>query len=111
MQFTYDNNLRLTNITANGVAAGFSYDSDGLLTGAGSLNITRDAETGLITGTSRNSITSAASYNSFGEVSGLTAAYAGSALFTAGYTRDKLGRITAVAETIGGATSTYTYVE
>lgn len=96
-------------ITANGVAAGFSYDSDGLLTKAGSLNITRDPQTGLITGTSRNSITSADSYNSFGEVLSHTAAYAGSALWTTSYTRDKLGRITALTETIGGATATYTY--
>lgn len=91
------------------MAAGFSYDSDGLLTKAGSLNITRDSQTGLITGTSRNNITSADSYNSFGEVLSLTAAYAGSALWTAGYTRDKLGRITSETETIGGAAATYTY--
>lgn len=91
------------------MAAGFSYDSDGLLTKVGSLNITRDPQTGLIIGTSRNNITSANSYSSFGEVSGYTAAYAGSALWTAAYTRDKLGRITSETETIGGATNTYTY--
>jgi len=43
---TYDNDFRVTSQTINGAnAAAYSYDADGLLTGAGVLSMTRDAGT------------------------------------------------------------------
>jgi len=63
----YDNNFWLTGLSVNGSTIAFSYDNDGLLTGAGSLLITRNTENGLLTGTALGSLTTSHSYNAFGE--------------------------------------------
>jgi RHS repeat-associated protein len=108
--FTYDNSLRLASESVNGAnTITFSYDNDDLLTGAGSLTITRDAQTGFATGTSLGTVTTTISYTGFAEVSSYSASTNGSAIFSNTYTRDKLGRITQKIETIGGVTSTYDY--
>jgi RHS repeat-associated protein len=83
----------------------FRYDDDGLLIQAGALSLTRHAQTGLVTGTSLNTITDNRGYNSFGEI----ISYDSGVLFSVRYTRDSLGRISSKRETIGGSTSTYAY--
>jgi len=107
---TYDNDFRVVTQTINGAnAAAYSYDADGLLTGAGVLSITRDAGSGLLTSTTLSNITTALTYNTFGEVTDYSATDGVNGLFGATYTRDKLGRITTLTETIGGVTDTYAY--
>jgi len=107
---TYDNDFRVTSQTINGAnAAAYSYDADGLLTGAGVLSITRDAGNGLLTSTALSNITTALTYNTFGEVTDYSATDGANGLFSTTYTRDKLGRITGLTETIGGVTDTYAY--
>jgi RHS repeat-associated protein len=106
----YDNDFRVTSQTINGAnAAGYTYDADGLLTGAGVLSMTRDAGNGLLTGTSLSNIGTTLTYNSFGEVTDYSATDGANGLFAVTYTRDKLGRITTLIETIGGTTETYAY--
>jgi len=107
---TYDNDFRVISQTINGAnAAGYSYDADGLLTGAGVLSITRDAGNGLLTSTALSNITTALTYNTFGEVTDYSATDGVNGLFSTTYTRDKLGRITTLTETMGGVTDTYAY--
>ena len=53
---------------ANPVA--YDYDADSLLTQAGSLTLTRNAQNGLLTGTTLGSVTDSCSYNGFGEPTG-----------------------------------------
>jgi RHS repeat-associated protein len=107
---TYDNNLRVASRSVNGAnPIAFQYDNDGLLTQAGSLTLTRHAQSGLVTGTTLAGVTTASSYNGFGEPTSASAAHGESALYTVQYTRDKLGRIAERVETIGGATDTYSY--
>jgi RHS repeat-associated protein len=107
---TYDANLRVTERTVNGGSAvSFVYDQDGLLTGAGELTITRDPSNGLVIGTTLGQVTTSRVYNEFGEMVQDSAAFAGGEIYRVAYSRDRLGRITEKAETIGGATATWGY--
>jgi RHS repeat-associated protein len=111
VSFSYNNDFRITSETVNGGnSVNFTYDNDGLLTGAGSLSISRNIQNGLITGTTLGSTATSQSYNGFGELSQYTATYSGSQVFNVQYTRDALGRITQKVETVAGVTDTYTYV-
>jgi RHS repeat-associated protein len=107
---TYNSDFRVTETRVNGGdPVAYQYDNDGLLTGAGSLAITRDPTNGLITGTSLGTVNDSRSYNSFGEMTGTTATVSGTAGYSVSYTRDTLGRITRKQETILGTTDTYDY--
>src|SRR2546427_2294911 len=108
----YDNNFRITSQSVNGAnTITFGYDTDSLLTSAGSLLVTRHPSHGLITGTTLDSVTDSRTYSTFGELSSYTANASGSPVLSVTYTRDKLGRITQKVETIQGVTDTldYTY--
>ncbi len=107
---TYDTDFRVKSLTAGGTTIPFGYDHDGLLTEAGSLTLSRNAQNGLLTDTALGSVTTAQTYNGFGEPASLTAAYGGTSLFNTQYTRDPLGRITQKIESaVGEAATTYAY--
>ena len=106
---TYDNNFRVTAQSVNGGnAVTFTYDDDGLLTGAGALSLNRDAQNGLLTSTSLGSVSDSLSYSALGEPSAYEATVGGTT-FRQQYTRDNLGRITTKTETTQGVTDTYGY--
>jgi len=106
---SYDANFWVTGLTlssgATNTTISYGYDNDGLLTQAGSLILTRDTQNGLLIGTSIGSLTTSQSYNAFGELASQSA----SSLYSAGYIRDDLGRITQKTETVNGVTTTYDY--
>jgi RHS repeat-associated protein len=107
---TYDTDFRVVSESVNGAnPITFQYDPDSLLTQAGSLSLTRNAQNGLLTGTTVGSVSDTRTYSTFGELSTYQATYSGSPLINTQYTRDALGRITQKIETIGGVTDTYTY--
>src|SRR5215210_8021501 len=107
---TYDNNFRVVTEKVNGDAPiTYQYDADGLLVKAGDLTITRDPQTGLVTGTTLGVVTTANAYNTFGELIHQEAKSLGQTIFLADYTRDLLGRITRKVEVIGGVTDTWDY--
>jgi RHS repeat-associated protein len=107
---SYGNDFRIASQSVNGGnVIDFQYDNDGLLIGAGSLMLTRHAQSGLVTGSTLGNVTDTRGYNGFAEPISYNAAYSGAGIYTAQYTRDKLGRITQKTETIGGVTDTYTY--
>ncbi|MGH8656616.1 MAG: RHS repeat-associated core domain-containing protein, partial [Gammaproteobacteria bacterium] len=83
----------------------------GLLTKAGNLTLTRDAQHGLLSGSALGNTTTSLSYNGFGELSSDKASRNGNTLYAASYRRDRLGRIIEKVETIDGNTTTtdYTY--
>jgi RHS repeat-associated protein len=106
----YDNDFRVVKQKVNDTdSVTFQYDDDGLLTGAGALSLTRDTANGLLTGTTLDSVTTSLSYNGFGELSGMSTAFSASTLFQTTYTRDDLGRITRIIETVQGVTDTIDY--
>jgi RHS repeat-associated protein len=106
---TYNTDFDVASITVAGTPFSFTRDNDRLLTGAGAMTITRDATTGFVTGTTLGSVTTGRTYSSFGELATTSASYSGSPLFATSYTRDALGRITELVETVQGATSTWGY--
>jgi RHS repeat-associated protein len=102
--------FQLSSQSVNGQPpVGFQYDGDGLVIQAGDLSLSRDPVTGLATGTSLGLVTTSQAYNSFGELSSLGAAYAGSEIFRTDLTRDIGGRIARRVETISGTASSYDY--
>ncbi|MBX3001211.1 MAG: hypothetical protein KF893_21995 [Caldilineaceae bacterium] len=108
--YVYDNRFRLTSTSVNGGAAvAFQYADDSLLTQAGALALSRNAQNGLLTGSALGGVTDGWGYNSFAEPISYSASYNAAPLFSIQYQRDKLGRITRKSETIGGATNVYTY--
>jgi RHS repeat-associated protein len=90
-------------------AVGFTYDNDKLLIGAGALALSRDAQNGLLSGSSIGTLTDAWTYNSFGEPLSHAATYGGADVFNQRYARDDTGRIAQKSETIAGVTSQYSY--
>jgi RHS repeat-associated protein len=107
---TFDNNFRVKSQSVNGSnTANFTYDNDSLLTGAGSLSLTRDPQNGMLTSTTLGTVTDSWSYNGFGELTAYTATASAASAYSASYTRDKLGRITDKSETLAGATTSWHY--
>ncbi|HKV96973.1 MAG TPA: RHS repeat-associated core domain-containing protein [Gammaproteobacteria bacterium] len=90
-------------------ARGYDFDNDGLLTGAGDETLTRDPGDGLITGSTLGGVTSAVTYDGFGEPLTDTVTDGATNLYSVGYTRDNLGRITQKTETVNGTTATWLY--
>ena len=62
-----------------------------MLTKAGSLNLSRNSQNGMLTGTSFGNITDELSYNSFGEAAAYKAFSSAANIFSVNYTRDDLG--------------------
>jgi len=106
----FDNNFRVTSQSVNGAnAINFTYDNDGLLTGAGNLSLTRHTQNGFVISTTLGGVTDSRSYTGFGEASAYNASYNSSGLYSTSYTYDKLSRITQKVETVVGVTDTYDY--
>jgi YD repeat-containing protein len=106
---TYNNDFDVASITIAGTQYNFMRDNDRLLTGAGAMTITRDATTGFVTGTTLGTVTTGYTHSSFGELASTSASYSGSAIFATSYTRDALGRITDLVETVQGVTTAWGY--
>lgn len=106
---TYNNDFDVKALIVAGKTFTFNYDADRLLTGAGSQAIVRDAANGYITGTQLGGISTAQSYNEFGELQQYSASYGGSGMLAQTYTYDKLGRIVGKLETVQGQTDSYAY--
>ena len=97
VRYRYDSDFRVAAQVVGTDSVSFRYDSDGLLTGAGALTLTRDPRNGLLTGTTRGSLTMSQGYNAFGERTGITASFNGTSLCQTSYTRDAGGRIRTLA--------------
>lgn len=101
---------RLASLAVNqGAPIPHVYDADGLLTQVGDLHLTRDARSGRITATTLGVVTQEWSYNAFAEPAGFSVSVGGTALLSSAYSRDALGRITNLVETVAGSSSTNAY--
>ncbi|MBF0635242.1 MAG: RHS repeat protein [Nitrospinae bacterium] len=110
LAWTFNNDLRPTTQSINGAhSVSFGYDADGMLTSAGALAVTRNAQNGHVTGASLGSMATTAGYNTFGELTAITAKYAASTMYDVQHTRDVSGRITRKVETLSGVATTYDY--
>ena len=107
---TYDGDFRVASETVSGgTPTTFSYEQDGLLSNAGELALTRDAQHGLLSTMTLGSIATTITRNGFGEPATVATADGAAPLYSESFERDDLGRITAKTETRGGETRTYGY--
>jgi RHS repeat-associated protein len=110
IHWNYDNNFRVTSESINGGnSASFTYDSEGLLTGAGAMTLSRSSQHGLLTGTTLGVVSDTLTWSAFAELSSYQATVSGTTQFSASYTRDAGGRITSKTETVLGTSNTYEY--
>jgi YD repeat-containing protein len=108
--WTYDHDFRIAAETVRGGhGASFGFDQDGLLTSAGAATFTRDAATGLLTGSSVGNVDTSFGYNGFGELTSHATTVGGGAVYSATVTRDGGGRISQQAERFGGTPTTDVY--
>lgn len=107
--YQYDGVLRVSQVTAGGTSTTFGYDNDNLLTSAGSETLTRFAADGYLSGTTLGAATDARTYSEYGELATYAASVSGTAIFSQNFTRDGLGRVTSLDETVDGATHTWAY--
>lgn len=106
----FDSDLRVASQSVSGGSTiSFSYDNDGLLIQAGGMGITRSPETGLVSGSSLNTINETLTQNSYGELTSYQAAGSSGNLYSSTLTRDKAGRITSKTETVLGQSKIFTY--
>jgi RHS repeat-associated protein len=109
--FTYDNDFRVTSILLNDAdPVAYKYDADSLLTQAGALALTRNAQNGLLNGTALGVTTQSLQYSGFGEVTGEQVNANEAALIVTRYSYDKGGRIIAINETIGAESRSDDYL-
>ena len=110
LSLTYDNDFRVIATRINEEnTINYQYDADSLLTQAGDLTLTHDAQHGLLTATELGNLKTERTYNSFGEIATETATYNGNTGYSVQYVYDKLGRITQKTETVGSTTSVLIY--
>jgi len=109
LSYVYDNDFNLKSFSYAGSATSYAYDNDGLLTGAGSLAIMRDAQNGLPINLSGGSFSLKRSFNGYGEVSGQNVSVSGTPMNTWNLIRNDNGRIIEKTEVIGGTTISYVY--
>ncbi len=106
----FDSNFWIASESINGGNnTAFVHDKDGLLSKAGLLTLKHNAKTGLYTGSTLGTAKDTLVYSTFAEPSAYTAKHLTSVLYKVNYTRDNIGRITTLKETIGGATTSYAY--
>jgi RHS repeat-associated protein len=121
LQFTYDDDFRLATqslgCTTPGVCdpISFGYDGDGFLISVGAINLSRDPQNGLVTGSTLGNVSDSRGFNAFGESLSYDATYNATSgplsMLSFRYLRDDTGRITQKSEKLFSSTSTtvYTY--
>lgn len=67
VQFTYDQNYRVTQDNVKGSTITYAYDADDALTRAGSLTFAYNTSSGLLTGATLGEMSDGWQYNVFGE--------------------------------------------
>jgi RHS repeat-associated protein len=73
------------------------------------MTVARDANTGMVTGTTLGNVATSNEYNGFGEASTFTAAVSGAYLFGQIIERDNLGRVTSIEEQVGATPHALSY--
>lgn len=103
----------VTDLVGRSVTLPLTYDADLLPTGIGPLTLTRHAQRGSVTALTLGSATSQQAHTPFGELDTHATQVGGQSRYSATHTRDAIGRITEMVETVwrGGVleTTTFTY--
>ncbi|MBW2582180.1 MAG: tandem-95 repeat protein, partial [Deltaproteobacteria bacterium] len=109
LAYTYNNDFDVFSFTYAGSTTNYSYDEDGLLTGAGSFTITRNTDNGLPEAVYGGALNLARTFNGYGEVDGQIFTVGSQNVTSWSLTHDNNGRITDKTDTVPGKTSGYAY--
>jgi RHS repeat-associated protein len=109
LSYTYNNDFNLETFTYAGDTHIYTYDNDGLLTGAGGFAISRNAGNVLPESVTGGSLNLSRTFNGYGEVEDQNFTISGQGLTLWNLTRDHNGRITQKTETIDTIASNYEY--
>ena len=109
INYTYNNDFRISSMTYAGAVENFGYDNDGLLTTAGGYTITRNAQNGLPGSVSDGALTHTRTFSGYGEIDGYSNTINSSDVYTLNATRDLSGRITQRIEVVDGSTVIWDY--
>jgi RHS repeat-associated protein len=109
LSYAYNNDFAVKTLTYAGSAETYTYDDDGLLTGAGRFSVARNAGNGLPESVTDGTLTLSRSFSGYGETASQTVTAGAQNLSQITLTRDNAGRITGKTERVGGVTSDYIY--
>ena len=109
LEYTYNDDFNVVSFSYAGGTENYIYDDDGLLTGAGSFAITRNADNGLPEAVIGGSLSMSRTFNGYGEVSDQGIVVSSQQIGSWNLTRDDNGRIIEKTEAVGGTSSTYAY--
>lgn len=108
--YGYDNDFRVVSIRVNSESpTTYTYDPDGLPIDIGELEISYDAGNGLLNGSSLGQVQDQWTYSPYAEPRDYLAKFNGNPFFSIRYTRDALGRISALTETSEGKSTRWSY--
>jgi RHS repeat-associated protein len=107
--YSYNHDFNVQDFGYAGDTHGYTYDNDGLLTGAGAFSIDRNAGTGLPAAVTGGALDLTRSFNGYGEVDDQAFSISGATLTSWNLTRNNAGRVTTRTETVEGVTSDYGY--
>jgi RHS repeat-associated protein len=107
--YSYDNDFNISSFTYGGNTESYTYDNDGLLTGAGRFTVSRNTQNGLPESVTGDSLNLGRSFNGYGEITGQTYSVNSQAIASWNLIRNNNGRITEKTETADGTTSHYAY--
>ena len=107
--YTYNNDFYPASFTYASMTESYTYEDDGLLIGAGSFTISRNAQNGLPEAVIGGALNLNRYFNGYGEVEGQGFTVNSQGLISWNLIRDDNGRITNKSETVGGTTSDYIY--
>ena len=109
LNYAYNSDFNVRQLTYAGGSVNYTYDNDGLLTGSGAFAITRNAGNGLPGAVTGGALNLSRTFNGYGEVESQNFAVNGLNLTSWGLTRDKNGRIVSKTETTEGITANFSY--
>jgi len=109
LNYAYNSDFNVRQLTYAGGSVNYTYDNDGLLTGAGPFTITRNAANGLPESVTGGALNLTRSFNGYGKLESQNFLVNGLGITSWGLARDKNGRIVSKTETLEGTTSNYVY--
>jgi RHS repeat-associated protein len=107
--YTYNTDFNLSRFTYAGGSLNYTYDNDGLLTGAGNFTITRNAGNGLPEAVTGGALNLSRSFNGYGEIEEENFVVNHQNLVSWNLSQDRAGRIISKTDTVEGVFSNYAY--
>ncbi|MCF8036072.1 MAG: putative Ig domain-containing protein, partial [Desulfobacteraceae bacterium] len=109
INYTHNPDFAVSSMSYAGATENISYDLDGLLTGAGRFQVTRNAESGLPESVTADSFSLTRDFNGYAETQSQSVSVAGEPVSSWNLVFDTTGRITSKTEYTDQAATDYSY--